>query len=778
MKKSLLALMLMPMMALAEYYETVDGIKWCYYITSSNTAVIYGTSIVEHHDSYTSIQYVPAIDRYTAGSVTIPSKLGGCPVGSISSRAFYGCDRITSITIPSSVTVIDEYAFSGCSGLTSVNIPPGVTRIKSYAFENCCRLTSVNIPSGVTSIEWGTFYNCIGLASVTIPLSVTNVNSSAFSLCRGITSVTVPGWKCRIDFSNVTNLVICEGVTNIEDSAFSQCPKLTSVSIPSSVVSIGSEAFLGCHGLSSLAIPSSVRSIGDRAFYYCEGLSSLVIPPTVGSVGECAFGDCQGLMSVEICEGVTNIGCQAFSGCSRLASVVIPSSVSNIEDAVFSRCSGLESMTIPSSVKRIGNSAFSGCSGLASVTVPSSVTSIGDWAFESCNGLKSITIPSSVTEIGRNPFRGCTLLASVFFDGDAPITKGSLFDPLAFAYTFYVKRNSSGWNVAIPGIWQDVPISYVEDGRWTELVNGVTWTYAIVDGNVALAEMHTTAEDVTIPSSIGGLTVTELKDGLFRGNTSMKSVEIPSSVTKIGNSAFERCTKLQRVTLPNGLKTIGDSAFERCVHLTGMTIPASVASIGCFAFKDCLSLQNIDLKCPESVAEVGAFAGTPNHLSTSSGMCDAVNITVTNVVVQYVINCASPEIINPTNVTDLVGRGCSVDSSLKVVYLGETADKDMVKKMLKAAGVDLDHVSLEHTNEYMVWFDLNGVNGVTLPILLETDKVYGLPKFDSLRIAPPTGMHFAGWRDSSGKRYDDGILFFNLAKSGTKLSLTAIWEKD
>ena len=56
------------------------------------------------------------------------------------SFAFANCTRLTSITIPESVTSIGGYAFSGCSGLTSITIPESVTSIGDYAFRKCAKL--------------------------------------------------------------------------------------------------------------------------------------------------------------------------------------------------------------------------------------------------------------------------------------------------------------------------------------------------------------------------------------------------------------------------------------------------------------------------------------------------------------------------------------------------------------------------------------------------------------------------------------------------------------
>ncbi len=101
----------------------------------------------------------------------------------IGDKAFYGCSRLTSVTIPGSVTSIGGSAFYNCRGLTSITIPSSVTSIGDYTFRGCSSLTSVTIPNSVTSIGRGAFYGCSRLTSVTIPSSVTSIEDYTFYDC-------------------------------------------------------------------------------------------------------------------------------------------------------------------------------------------------------------------------------------------------------------------------------------------------------------------------------------------------------------------------------------------------------------------------------------------------------------------------------------------------------------------------------------------------------------------------------------------------------------------
>lgn len=79
------------------------------------------------------------------GDVVIPTKDSkGNPVIAIGVSAFAGNTRITSVSIPASVTTLGVSSFEGCSNLKSVVIPNGVATMAKAAFKNCEKLVRMS----------------------------------------------------------------------------------------------------------------------------------------------------------------------------------------------------------------------------------------------------------------------------------------------------------------------------------------------------------------------------------------------------------------------------------------------------------------------------------------------------------------------------------------------------------------------------------------------------------------------------------------------------------
>ena len=87
----------------------------------------------------------------------------------------------------------------------------------------------------------------------------------------------------------------------------------------------------------------------------------------------------------------------------------------------------------------------------------------------------------------------------------------------------------------------------------------------------------------------------------------LKASKIPSYTEHIGNYAF-RDSGAESIALPEGVTSIGDHAFYDNDRLKEITLPQSLTSIGWYAFSDCFALGKIAI--PDGVTELpyGLFA--------------------------------------------------------------------------------------------------------------------------------------------------------------------------
>lgn len=132
------------------------------------------------------------ITQYTgsAADVSIPSEYEGMPVTEIGEGAFRST-KVSSVTIPDSVTSIGVRAFSNCQNLNSVKLSDGIKTIEQNAFEYCSNLKSITLPNTLETIGMYCF-TVSGLESIEIPESVTYIDHYAFYQCLNLETAKVP----------------------------------------------------------------------------------------------------------------------------------------------------------------------------------------------------------------------------------------------------------------------------------------------------------------------------------------------------------------------------------------------------------------------------------------------------------------------------------------------------------------------------------------------------------------------------------------------------------
>jgi len=132
------------------------------------------------------------------GSLVIPDN-----ILTIEREAFWGCGFTGTLTIPDSVTTIGDYAFRDCTGFTDLIIEDGLDRIHFNAFQDCA-FTSVTLPSTITRLDQGCFYGNSNLTDFTFPESLTIIGQEVLAQCTNITNVNIYVTKTLFEANDTT----------------------------------------------------------------------------------------------------------------------------------------------------------------------------------------------------------------------------------------------------------------------------------------------------------------------------------------------------------------------------------------------------------------------------------------------------------------------------------------------------------------------------------------------------------------------------------------------
>ncbi len=174
----------------------------------------------------------------------------------LADQAFYRSGEAKGYEIPDNVTEIGEFTFAR-SNIEEVEIPKGVTTISYGAFYHCDYLRKVSIPSTVTYIAPKAFANTLWLESW--------LNGS------GEDDYLIVGNGILLAYRGEGgHLEIPDTVKRIAPEAFAGNRTIYSVTIPDSVIEIGEDAFNGCLNLQTVNGGKNIKYIKDRAFYGCE----------------------------------------------------------------------------------------------------------------------------------------------------------------------------------------------------------------------------------------------------------------------------------------------------------------------------------------------------------------------------------------------------------------------------------------------------------------------------------------------------------------------------
>lgn len=234
--------------------------------------------------------------------------------------------QVKKITIPDTITHIEDFAFELCVNISEVNLPESLSYIGEKAFYGCTSLTKLILPSAIAYIGNAAFESC--------PLIECNEYGNALYLGNAINPYLV---LLKAKDKYISEVSINEATAIICSCAFYGCSNLTEVRLPDGINFIGASAF-GSSGIATINIPDTVKTLEDWTFSSCYKLTNI----TFGNESQ-----------------LEEIKSHVFNYCSGLKNIVLPRSLCIIGDEAFSWC-GLEGILIPKNVIYIGYNAFCG----------------------------------------------------------------------------------------------------------------------------------------------------------------------------------------------------------------------------------------------------------------------------------------------------------------------------------------------------------------------------------------------------------------------------------
>lgn len=612
------------------------------------------------------------------------------PVGAthVGKRAFYNCDAITEITVPSTLTILNEEIFAECDNLANIYYDANttVTTIGAGAFANCVAMVNAQLPytlkirdeNDTTGLVKNPFMGCTQLKS----FSFNAENENGLYVEDGVVYRTL--------YDGLGN-----ELTERAIYAYPTAKSFVAVTIPAGVSAIDRYAFAGSTiNKLNFARNATIEGteavtlidIGDYAFFKSD-LISASFTYRVKRIGKYAFYQSK-LASFDTDDTYIFDGCVGYVINNELDDY--DNNALNVDDYAFSETL-VETIIVPTRTARVGKGAFMNNYQLYSFDIlDGTITdlTIDDYAFYGNARLKTILIPARVTDIGEGAFAYDVNVADIVFSAreKALVLGKECFAHVHYLYEIYLPANLTVFG---EGIFKgDTRLKNVYFGKTEDrtIGGGLEISASAFEGAYAI-------EEITIPSyvtMIGDYAFfkTELSSITFEGNASNEPLSI-------GKYAFSEAVNLESIALPDNLVLIDENAFSNSVlkniefsdsglplvigdyalastNVEGFSFGERILSIGKYSFSNTKNLANVEFLGNITVISEGAFMNTPKLTEVG------INQEITEIGSKAFLESAINE-IDVVSVS-VIGESAFAKSGLTTVSISYDGDVNVGKE--------------------------------------------------------------------------------------------------
>ncbi|GMH93928.1 hypothetical protein TL16_g12760 [Triparma laevis f. inornata] len=258
-------------------------------------------------------------------------------VESIGGGAFLGCRSLTTVSFPTTLTLIGEFTFNNCTSLENVDLlHTNLQELGEGAFHGCSELKSMTIPDSLQTLGEDVFYGCPKLVPSSIDVNESTIDSTSEVVGHLRSQMSLNALLSRNNFLNTDNFrrLIVPYLSN---------DALMTIRLASNPWSRVTDAFISDGVESGTMI---VRGEEDMGFVSGSSaalkerhklVTRVIFLLDITKVGHCACYYAVNLVVVDIPDGVESI---------ELKSMTILDSLQTLGEFVFWQCSKLVSSSI------------------------------------------------------------------------------------------------------------------------------------------------------------------------------------------------------------------------------------------------------------------------------------------------------------------------------------------------------------------------------------------------------------------------------------------------
>lgn len=599
-------------------------------VTSLGSSIFYGFSQVEDVKLPTSLKYIG--DDAFAGCSTLKNISLPDSITEMGVEVFSNCVSLKKIILPKSLTSLGSDVFENCeaeitfpaslkyipclgdNAVKTVIIPKGVETIGNNAFSGSYNLSEITLPSTITNIENGAFYGT-GIKTFTCPPNITRIAGYVFD-STNLTEFLIPDKVTEIDdcaFYNCTDLkkiTIPETVTYIGKDVFKNCPNLEIHGKRDSVA----ERYAYINGIKFVSgkykviFKNNGRTIDT--YYIDEGGNA--IPPTLPAKEGYTLSWDADYTNIQEDMVINAVWTKKDNGGGNTTIIVTPSETNKYTVTFKDRGEVIKTEKVKSGdaaeypfITRSGYK-LSWDKDFSKVTADITVNAV--WTVIKPEKVTSLTAESGKKSIAlswdETEYAGYYLVyrkadSEKEYTQVAKTTKILWTDSKAvpgtqYSYKVVAVRSLSGKKYQ--GAESDVVTTKIGTPQIGD-------TYSVGDLNykltgtkeVTVTGLAKVTDTLVIPSSvtISGKVykVTAIQDKAFYRNEDIVNVTIGNNVVNVGKYAFYQCSGLETVKFGKRVAIINTCAFTQCPNLENVTLPSSIRKIGAKAFYQCTSIK-------------------------------------------------------------------------------------------------------------------------------------------------------------------------------------------